>query len=43
VSLQGHGAAFIDRIDGSHTNVIGLPLSDLHSDLKTFDIKLKTL
>lgn len=42
-ALQGHGAAFIDRIDGSHTNVIGLPLSDLYSDLKTFDIKLKTL
>lgn len=40
-ALQGHGAAFIDRIDGSHTNVIGLPLSDLYSDLKTFDIKLK--
>ena len=42
-ALQGHGAAFVDRIDGSHTNVIGLPLSDLFSDLKTFDIKLKTL
>jgi len=42
-ALQGHGAAFIDRIDGSHTNVIGLPLSDLYDDLKTFDIKLKTL
>jgi len=42
-ALQGHGAAFVDRIDGSHTNVIGLPLSDLYSDLKTFDIKLKTL
>jgi septum formation protein len=42
-ALQGHGAAFIDRIDGSHTNVIGLPLSDLYNDLKTFDIKLKTL
>ena len=42
-ALQGHGAAFIDRIDGSHTNVIGLPLSDLYADLKTFDITLKTL
>jgi septum formation protein len=42
-ALKGHGAAFIDRIDGSHTNVIGLPLSDLYADLKTFDIPLKTL
>jgi septum formation protein len=33
-ALQGLGAIFIDKIDGSYTNVIGLPLSDLYHDLK---------
>lgn len=36
--LQGIGSLFVDRIDGSYTNVIGLPLSDLYNDLKLFGI-----
>ncbi|MFT7221391.1 MAG: septum formation protein [Candidatus Azotimanducaceae bacterium] len=26
--LQGQGAAFVDSLEGSYTNVIGLPLSE---------------
>lgn len=33
--LQGYGGAFIDRIEGSPTNVIGLPVSVLRDMLKT--------
>lgn len=39
-AIQGIGALFIDRIQGSFTNVIGLPLSDLYFDLKRFGIRL---
>lgn len=42
-ALQGLGAVFVDRIDGSYTNVIGLPLAELYEDLKAFPIPLKTL
>lgn len=34
--LQGIGAAFVDRIDGSFTNVIGLPLSEVFKDIKPY-------
>lgn len=34
--LQGIGAAFVDRIDGSFTNVIGLPLAEVFKDIKPF-------
>lgn len=34
--MQGYGGAFIDRIEGSPTNVIGLPVSVLRDMLKTF-------
>ncbi len=37
-AIQGIGGMFIDHIEGSHTNVIGLPLSDLYGDLKKFGI-----
>ncbi len=39
-AIQGIGALFIDKIQGSFTNVIGLPLSDLYYDLKEFGIRL---
>jgi septum formation protein len=39
-ALQGLGAIFVDRIEGSSTNVIGLPLSHLYHDLKDYGITL---
>ncbi|MBN2298510.1 MAG: septum formation inhibitor Maf [Deltaproteobacteria bacterium] len=42
-AVQGTGSLFIDKIEGSYTNVIGLPLSDLYYDLKDFGLKLKTI
>ncbi len=41
--LQGIGSLFISTIEGSYTNVIGLPLSDLYHDLKGFGIALHTV
>ncbi|HOX00492.1 MAG TPA: Maf family protein [Deltaproteobacteria bacterium] len=40
-ALQGIGAVFVDRIEGSYTNVIGLPLSHLYHDLKDFGLGLQ--
>jgi septum formation protein len=34
--LQGIGAAFVDRIEGSFTNVIGLPLSEVFQDIRPY-------
>ncbi len=39
-AVQGIGSIFVDRLEGSYTNVIGLPLSDLYHDLKHFGITL---
>ena len=39
-AVQGIGSIFVDRLEGSYTNVIGLPLSDLYYDLKVFGIVL---
>lgn len=33
-AIQGDGGSFVDRIDGSYTNVIGLPLEETMSLLK---------
>jgi septum formation protein len=37
-ALQGIGAFFIASIDGSYTNVIGLPLERLHPHLRRFGL-----
>jgi septum formation protein len=34
--LQGIGAAFVSRIEGSFTNVIGLPLSEVFQDIRPY-------
>ena len=33
-AAQGHGAALIDEIRGSYTNVVGLPVAQLARDLE---------
>ena len=35
---QGIGSAFISRIDGSYTNVVGLPLAEVRSDLEVLGL-----
>jgi septum formation protein len=42
IAIQGLGAKFISRIDGSTTNVIGLPLECLRRCLKKFKVNLKS-
>ena len=39
-AVQGIGSLFIDKVQGSYTNVIGLPLSHVYSDLNQFGISL---
>lgn len=40
IAIQGIGAKFISRVDGSSSNVVGLPLECLHKLLKKFGVKL---
>lgn len=35
--IQGNAAGFIETVEGSFTNVMGLPLSQVITDLKEFD------
>lgn len=35
--IQGAASGFIESVDGSYTNVMGLPLSHVINDLKKFD------
>lgn len=37
-AVQGYGAAFISRIDGSYTNVVGLPACELMTALERLGI-----
>lgn len=37
-AIQGKGALFVERIDGSYTNVIGLPYELVKRMLKEFDV-----
>ena len=39
-AIQGSGGLFIERIDGSHSNVVGLPLAEIYSDLKSLGLTL---
>ena len=39
-AAQGLGMALVERISGSYTNVVGLPMSQLLRDLETFGIPL---
>lgn len=41
-ALQGAGAALVDRIEGSDTNVIGLPLAETLGLLRTLGLDLLT-
>lgn len=34
--IQGQGLAFISNLNGSYSNVVGLPLSDFHREFKKF-------
>jgi septum formation protein len=33
-AIQGEGGAFVDRVDGSYTNIVGLPLPEVISALE---------
>ena len=35
-AIQGHGGVFVTRIDGSTSNVVGLPLSELSGMIDRF-------
>jgi septum formation protein len=37
-ALQGIGALFVARIEGSYTNVIGLPLDSLYPHLRRWGV-----
>jgi septum formation protein len=38
-AAQGYGAEIISRIEGSHTNVVGLPMEKTIAALAKFGIK----
>jgi septum formation protein len=38
-AIQGRAAAFITRISGSHSGIVGLPLAETAQLLKSFDVK----
>ncbi len=37
-AIQGRGAIFVERLDGSYSNVVGLPLCEVFMDLKRLGI-----
>ena len=37
-AVQGIGAAIVERVSGSYTNVVGLPLCEVAQDLKELGI-----
>ena len=38
-AAQGHGAEIIERIEGSYSNVVGLPMEETARVLRAFGIK----
>lgn len=38
-AIQGHGGRFIERIDGSYSGVVGLPLVETEALLQRFSVK----
>lgn len=38
--IQGFGSVFVERIEGSYSNVVGLPLFELHELLREFDVPI---
>ena len=38
-AIQGHGARFIERIDGSWSNVVGLPIHTVHRLLRQLAVR----
>ena len=41
-AAQGHGAEIVEKIEGSYTNVVGLPMEKTTAALAGFGIKPKT-
>jgi septum formation protein len=41
-AIQGAGGLFVERIDGSYHNVVGLPLAQLESMCARMDIDLRS-
>jgi septum formation protein len=41
-AIQGAGGVFVERIDGSYHNVVGLPLAELASTCARMDIDLRS-
>ena len=39
--IQGLGAVFVERIEGSYSNVVGLPLMEVHRELKSLGVPSK--
>jgi septum formation protein len=37
-AIQGIGSAIVERVSGSYTNVVGLPLCEVAQDLKELEI-----
>jgi septum formation protein len=37
-AIQGIGSGIVERIEGSYTNVVGLPLCEVARDLKEMDV-----